>query len=110
TMFFFSSIRRHTRWPRDWSSDVCSSDLNVLSAVPIPESTFPCGEGPALERGALEAFDAHQALGDLLPIGAHVLYRRAADRARNEIGRASEGKSGDLGGRRTNKKKTERKT
>src|SRR5439155_3889723 len=25
--FFFSSRRRHTRWPRDWSSDVCSSDL-----------------------------------------------------------------------------------
>src|SRR5439155_16140398 len=24
---FFSSRRRHTRWPRDWSSDVCSSDL-----------------------------------------------------------------------------------
>src|SRR5690625_7732901 len=31
-VFFFSSRRRHTRWPRDWSSDVCSSDLkeNVL--------------------------------------------------------------------------------
>src|SRR5207253_8693531 len=27
--FFFSSRRRHTRWPRDWSSDVCSSDLGV---------------------------------------------------------------------------------
>src|SRR5690625_1302413 len=27
-MFFFSSRRRHTIWPRDWSSDVCSSDLN----------------------------------------------------------------------------------
>src|SRR5690625_6679362 len=27
TSFFFSSRRRHTRWPRDWSSDVCSSDL-----------------------------------------------------------------------------------
>src|SRR3712207_7416899 len=26
-MFFFSSIRRHTRYWRDWSSDVCSSDL-----------------------------------------------------------------------------------
>src|SRR5690625_4328751 len=26
-IFFFSSRRRHTRWPRDWSSDVCSSDL-----------------------------------------------------------------------------------
>src|SRR5690606_39676632 len=24
---FFSSIRRHTRFSRDWSSDVCSSDL-----------------------------------------------------------------------------------
>src|SRR5439155_15754204 len=28
--FFFSSRRRHTRWPRDWSSDVCSSDLGVV--------------------------------------------------------------------------------
>src|SRR5439155_14823190 len=28
--FFFSSRRRHTRWPRDWSSDVCSSDLVFL--------------------------------------------------------------------------------
>src|SRR5207253_4616962 len=27
--FFFSSRRRHTRWPRDWSSDVCSSDLDI---------------------------------------------------------------------------------
>src|SRR5207253_4340373 len=30
--FFFSSRRRHTRWPRDWSSDVCSSDL--MDATP----------------------------------------------------------------------------
>src|SRR5207253_4993617 len=28
---FFSSRRRHTRWPRDWSSDVCSSDLRRIS-------------------------------------------------------------------------------
>src|SRR5207253_8306239 len=27
--FFFSSRRRHTIWPRDWSSDVCSSDLPI---------------------------------------------------------------------------------
>src|SRR5690606_39367710 len=26
--FFFSSRRRHTRFSRDWSSDVCSSDLS----------------------------------------------------------------------------------
>src|SRR5476651_1676787 len=31
--FFFSSRRRHTRYWRDWSSDVCSSDL---SAPPLP--------------------------------------------------------------------------
>src|SRR5215510_2915383 len=28
--FFFSSTRRHTTWPRDLSSDVCSSDLRDL--------------------------------------------------------------------------------
>src|SRR5439155_12554437 len=39
--FFFSSRRRHTIWPRDWSSDVCSSDLprhshtsDAMRAVP----------------------------------------------------------------------------
>src|SRR5947209_10356610 len=28
--FFFSSRRRHTRYWRDWSSDVCSSDLDMI--------------------------------------------------------------------------------
>src|SRR5699024_11712054 len=33
--FFFSSRRRHTRSKRDWSSDVCSSDLiEKMSAEP----------------------------------------------------------------------------
>src|SRR5690606_40269231 len=31
TYFFFSSRRRHTRFSRDWSSDVCSSDLGALT-------------------------------------------------------------------------------
>src|SRR5690625_6937125 len=30
-MFLFSSRSRHTRWPRDWSSDVCSSDLDIIT-------------------------------------------------------------------------------
>src|SRR3712207_8015055 len=34
-LFFFSSRRRHTRYWRDWSSDVCSSDL-AAAAVPAP--------------------------------------------------------------------------
>ena len=29
--FFFSSRRRHTRWSGDWSSDVCSSDLDIIN-------------------------------------------------------------------------------
>src|SRR3712207_7306027 len=38
--FFFSSRRRHTRYWRDWSSDVCSSDLAVLGAVILPGAAF----------------------------------------------------------------------
>src|SRR5439155_18918807 len=34
--FFFSSRRRHTRWPRDWSSDVCSSDLQMALELGEP--------------------------------------------------------------------------
>src|SRR5215208_3510299 len=33
--FFFSSRRRHTRWPRDWSSDVCSSDLEATKYTEV---------------------------------------------------------------------------
>src|SRR5215475_11931283 len=36
--FFFSSRRRHTRFSRDWSSDVCSSDL--LGGVTAPLRVF----------------------------------------------------------------------
>src|SRR3712207_1808800 len=35
-MFFFSSRRRHTRYWRDWSSDVCSSDLHQSSTMITP--------------------------------------------------------------------------
>src|SRR5690554_7515674 len=37
TLFFFSSRRPHTRCGRDWSSDVCSSDL----AEELPKVTPP---------------------------------------------------------------------
>src|SRR5690606_40310247 len=42
-LFFFSSRRRHTRFSRDWSSDVCSSDLGgcpASRATPVPPP--PC--------------------------------------------------------------------
>src|SRR5207302_7358423 len=49
--FFFSSRRRHTRFSRDWSSDVCSSDLRsvrieteleaVMRVVELLDEQFP---------------------------------------------------------------------
>src|SRR2546429_6549906 len=43
-MFFFSSRRRHTRCSRDWSSDVCSSDLTLIA--------MPSASRRRLNRGA----------------------------------------------------------
>src|SRR6478672_12913223 len=41
--FFFSSRRRHTRSDRDWSSDVCSSDLTSATTA-VPVDVGPGGE------------------------------------------------------------------
>src|SRR5437868_8164336 len=43
--FFFSSRRRHTRSKRDWSSDVCSSDLAKLGKNNDPEKVFTVTDG-----------------------------------------------------------------
>src|SRR5690625_7997715 len=45
-MFFFSSRRRHTRWPRDWSSDVCSSDLIQIGNEITNGMLWPEGKTP----------------------------------------------------------------
>src|SRR5256884_8965372 len=42
-VFFFSSRRRHTRCSRDWSSDVCSSDLDAS----FTDVSFKAGLGSA---------------------------------------------------------------
>src|SRR5690625_7061018 len=42
--FFFSSRRRHTRWPRDWSSDVCSSDLDRSRYIRLSEDNDALGQ------------------------------------------------------------------
>src|SRR3712207_7053793 len=36
-VFFFSSRRRHTRYWRDWSSDVCSSDLALRGGIVVED-------------------------------------------------------------------------
>src|SRR5688500_19580044 len=40
-IFFFSSRRRHTRLQGDWSSDVCSSDLNRVSTQDRRDTSSP---------------------------------------------------------------------
>src|SRR3712207_9303484 len=64
-LFFFSSRRRHTRYWRDWSSDVCSSDLDRLAdnVEDAPERLRSDRDG---DRGA-DVDDLHPALQ---PVGA----------------------------------------
>src|SRR6266542_4983373 len=61
--FFFSSRRRHTRCYRDWSSDVCSSDLDTL-----PEG-YRIETGGAIE----ESSKANGALIAVFPVMAIVM-------------------------------------
>src|SRR5438445_11027739 len=42
-MFFFSSRRRHTRYWRDWSSDVCSSDLDPRDLLQVDAEVLAAG-------------------------------------------------------------------
>src|SRR5947209_10681302 len=67
--FFFSSRRRHTRYWRDWSSDVCSSDLGEP----------PHRDHPRFDHRDLD-HDVVSDLGELFPLLQHPL---------DEIGRAS---------------------
>src|SRR5690606_39644617 len=48
--FFFSSRRRHTRFSRDWSSDVCSSDLMLFGLL--------AGAWPAFVQSRVFPLDA----------------------------------------------------
>src|SRR5690625_7237177 len=72
-LFFFSSRRRHTRWPRDWSSDVCSSDLRDLAVVLV----FICPETvhylktlrPILKEKIVKAAEGFESFKVLSKIG-----------------------------------------
>src|SRR3712207_8836986 len=69
--FFFSSRRRHTRYWRDWSSDVCSSDLGVAGRRPRRRRTDPAPiprpGGPIMTESASVVAE----LGTVLGIWAH---------------------------------------
>src|SRR6266508_5777769 len=66
SLFFFSSRRRHTRWPRDWSSDVCSSDLGA---------DLHDGLGLVTDPGLGHKRDAAQGVVDQVGADAGEIYR-----------------------------------
>src|SRR5215510_9339873 len=77
--FFFSSRRRHTRWPRDWSSDVCSSDLLVrgLEARKHTKQRGLARAGRAEERVELAGADRERHVLHRPPVAvalAHLLH------------------------------------
>src|SRR5690606_40802439 len=63
---FFSSRRRHTRFSRDWSSDVCSSDLksattlemSLISRSASLKQEYSDGRGPCTTRCSPSALDS----------------------------------------------------
>src|SRR5258707_8204782 len=68
--FFFSSRRRHTRYWRDWSSDVCSSDLTSADIGDIEGHAAAlagrlCSKGGALAGG-------HAEIGRGEPLARHL--------------------------------------
>src|SRR5690606_39512928 len=68
--FFFSSRRRHTRFSRDWSSDVCSSDLLCRRAHGLP-AVGRSGHLPAVADAAGRgAGPGHLPTGLLAPLHA----------------------------------------
>src|SRR3712207_581403 len=70
--FFFSSRRRHTRYWRDWSSDVCSSDLHLC--LRPREYLRGFGRGTVLSRaGRLLVDEALGVLGRQLTAEPRVL-------------------------------------
>src|SRR5690625_7618436 len=78
----FSSRRRHTRWPRDWSSDVCSSDLRKV----VEKMALLAGAGETGQIGGKQHIE--QGLG--LGIRQCLHDRTGINLAqRREIGRAS---------------------
>src|SRR5256885_3569436 len=67
--FFFSSRRRHTRLQGDWSSDVCSSDLNIASNL-VEHPVVPYHDYTTA-KASLVAFSRNLA-SELGPVGIRV--------------------------------------
>src|SRR5207302_6425634 len=68
--FFFSSKRRHTRFSRDWSSDVCSSDLHRVAAKPGYQERYERERGRTPGSGIHRPAEERIADGTSEPAGS----------------------------------------
>src|SRR6266496_1272972 len=86
--FFFSSRRRHTRSLRDWSSDVCSSDLDRLKLVAWNVRGVDHVDDDSDERTPAEP-DTHECSALHRESGGHPIIERSigADRKRDTCNR-----------------------
>src|SRR5690606_41132895 len=80
---FFSSRRRHTRFSRDWSSDVCSSDLGVEIAA------FVSQVGPVKVQKSYTELDLREAENNAVRCADPDVAQEMFDYLDGEIGRAS---------------------
>src|SRR5690606_40829092 len=103
--FFFSSRRRHTRFSRDWSSDVCSSDLTPVSVqyTVVDDQVISLKKTLAYQDSHLPVVDEAELQADI-PIRGKIVDERGETLPRSEERR--EGKSVDVGGRRSIKRNT----
>src|SRR2546430_4086622 len=77
--FFFSSRRRHTRFDCDWSSDVCSSDLETWGLAAQPDSPLRQLAGE-IELRVAEFTSGHRTEEDLRSLLQALLQREAVSK------------------------------
>src|SRR5690606_39287225 len=76
--FFFSSRRRHTRFSRDWSSDVCSSDLAATAR--------PAANPPAVQA-TMQLVEQPAALHPLIRLAAYARLKGARRSEERRVGK-----------------------
>src|SRR5207253_7915299 len=74
--------RRHTRWPRDWSSDVCSSDLEFNPSKEQQKALFQNAEHYARRAVAANPNDAEGHFELARAIGKNALTMGARDKVK----------------------------
>src|SRR5690554_8075355 len=107
-IFFFSSRRRHTRCGRDWSSDVCSSDLGygMTECGPLISYVYwseyrKRSSGQVVDRmqAKIDSEDEQNIVGEILVKGSNLMlgYYKNEKATKETFTEDAWLKTGDLG-------------